>query len=152
MTEAEHMETSKVAGVFINNLEGREAKLVVWYQDGRFHDSYDVRRLCRGFDEIDVVRYLVQHLGEANPNFVERLVAVDERERNSNPRRNRRYFSKLRSELYPNQDRQFTEAHSEECKGLWIANNIGAREIRQMVKEMCDACKIKFLASADLHF
>jgi hypothetical protein len=147
------METGKIAGVFVNDLEGREAKLVIWYQDGRFHDSYDVRRLCHGFDEIDVVRYLIKHLAEANPDFLERLAVVDERERNnSKPRRIRRYFSKHQLELYPNHGRQFAEGHSEEYRGLWIANNIGAREIRQMVKEMCDACKIKFLSAADLHF
>ena len=138
-----------ISGIFVRP-EGQEGKVAIRTRLSRFHDSYDVQRLCREFDEIDIVRHLIKTLAEAFPDFVENVLFVDERERKNNPHRSRRYFAKRQSELYPKKEIEFAREHSEQLCGLWIANNVGAKEIRQMVKEMCDACEIEFIA--DLRF
>jgi hypothetical protein len=140
------MNRQEVAGVFVR-VEGqkpKEPKLVIWYRLDRFRDLYDVRRLSRRWGKIDMVRDLLALLDGEFPAFLERVAEMDESHRRKNSHRRRRYISKNQSELYPGHDQAFAKRYSEPYKEYWIATNIGSHEIRQLICEMCEACKITF--------
>ena len=146
------MNQDKIAGIFfrLDNQNPSKSKLVIWYQMDRFRDRYEVRRLSRNWNEIDIVRDLIRLLDAHYPKFLERFAMVDEKNLKNTPHRIRRYFSKTQLELYPRHDQEFAKKYSDNYKDYWVATNIGCPEIKTIIREMCEACEIKFGSIAQL--
>ncbi len=142
------MSKNLISGIYLR-ASGQEPKLVVKRKVGPFQDQYDV---SRPWDKIDIVRDLVKLLEKECEGFLEKFVKVDEKHYKTSSHRVRRYIAKNRADLYPTKDEEFTKSHSFSHKGYWIGTNIGAKEITQYVREMCEACDISFGSCSEIKF
>jgi hypothetical protein len=140
------MPEKELTGVFLG-VHGVGAKYVLRRKVGPFHDQYDV---YRPWEKIDIVRDLVKLLDREFDDFLEKFAAVDKKHYQKSSQRTRHYISTELTSLYPGKDESFCRQHSFSYKGYWIGTNIGAREITQYVREMCEACNVTFGSWGDL--
>jgi hypothetical protein len=140
MCQEIEMGDNPIIGIYLR-AHGYNPKYIIKRKTGPSQDRYDV---YRPWDKIDIVRDLIQLLEKEIKDFLPKYSAVDEKYYKSSSHRVRRYISKERKELYPTQDEKFMKTYSYSIKGYWVGTNIGAREITQYVREMCEACEIEF--------
>ncbi len=129
-----------ILGIYLR-VYGYNPKYVIKSKIGPFHNCYDV---FRPWEKIDIVKELIQKLDNEINEFLLKFEATDKKHYETSSHRVRRYISKERKSLYPTKDHVFTEMYSYSFKEYWIGTNIGASEITQYVREMCEACKIEF--------
>ena len=140
------MTSKEMTGVFLS-VHGAGAKYALRYKIGPFQECYDVHR---PWDKIDIVRELIRILDTDSENFLDLFCAVDQKHFKKSSHRTRHYISKELSQLYPDKDEKFCRNHSFQYKGYWIGTNIGAKEITQYVREMCEASNLSYGTWSDL--
>ena len=140
------MPKKELTGIFLS-VYGSSAKYALRHKISPFHEQYDV---YRPWEKIDIIRDLVKFLDKEFDDFLEKFTEVDMKHYKKSPHRSRHYISKERASLYPDKDETFCKRFSYSYKGYWIATNIGAKEITQYVREMCEACNVTFGSWADL--
>ena len=140
------MTSREITGIFVS-AHKLEAKYAIRRKVSPFHERYDVHK---PWNKIDVVRSLVKLLDGEFEDFLQRFEAVDTKHYRSNSHRARHYVSSEQEKLYPNKDFEFCKRFSFQYKDRWIATNIGAKEIIQCVREMCEACDVAYGSWADL--
>jgi hypothetical protein len=112
----------------------------------------EFRRAGLRWERVDTVRprnkihaaiLVVEELCREIPAFIDKLVSVDEAYAAMSPHRTRRYVHRDRNKLYGPTVTDLSE-RSHHIAGAWLATNVGSREIRQIIKEACEAAGIAF--------
>ncbi len=142
------MSKSDIAEIYIRTYS-TDPKIVIHRVVDLFHDQYD---LYKFIDQIDIVKKLIQILDQEFDNFLESFLNIDLKYFNQSSHRKRHYIAKNREELYPTKSSHFLIKYSYSYKDYWIGTNIGGTEIRQYVKEMCEACEIAYKLWYELKF
>lgn len=118
----------------------------------RFPWRVEIRRTGHRWERVDVVNphtkidaavLVIEELFREAPAFIDKLLSVDEAYASQSPHRTRRYVHRDRSKLYGPTVTDLSE-RSRLIAGVWIATNVGSREIRQIIKEACEAAGIAF--------
>ena len=142
------MENNKITEIYIRTYRS-DPKIVIHRDLDFYHDQYDLYRFR---DQIDIVKKLIEILDQEFDNFLESFLNIDLKYFNQSRNRKRHYIAKNREELYPSRASEFLIKYSYSYKDYWIGTNIGATEIRQYVKEMCEACEITYKLWYELKF
>ena len=135
------MNNKKITGIY-TSIRAYEQKpiLVVKRKIDYSQDQYNVYhpRYKR-----DIVNLLIEILYKEFDGFLEKFCEVDKIHYDRSPHRLRRYISKNKNDLYQRND-TFIKKHSFNYEGYYIGINIGTKEIKKYVIEMCESCNIKY--------
>jgi len=140
------MSAKQITGIYLR-VSGYEPKFLIKRKVGPFHDQLDV---FRPWEKIDIVRELIKLLDKEFEDFLKKFAAVDEKHYKNSSHRTRYYITKDINKLYPTKDEKFTKEHSFSYKDYFVGTNIGAKEIMQYVREMCEACDISFGSCSEI--
>jgi len=110
-------------------------------------ERYDVHRYQH---KIDAVLDLLFILDGEVEGFLEKFEDVDERCYRGSSHRTRHYVSKDRDNLYPKYSQHLTGEFSRQVGSLWIATNVGLKEMHTIIREACDAADIRMSPFSEL--
>ncbi|MGH6893882.1 MAG: hypothetical protein ACREEP_16665 [Dongiaceae bacterium] len=131
--------TLRIAGIFADLR--RFPWRVAFRRVGSRWERYDI---VEPYWKIDALVMVIEELCKEIPAYVDKLVSVDERYRSTSSHRRRQYVHYDRAKLYAPDRIDLASRYSRPVAGIWLATNIGTREIRQVMREACEAAGIEF--------
>lgn len=108
---------------------------------GPGHERIDIYR-CSTLREL--ISAMLKRVAEIDSDVLAKLEEIDDREFSKRTHRKRRYFAKHRDTLYL--QASHLESNSVEVGEYWLATNIGAQEVRTIVKQLAEAACVPLSA------
>ena len=90
----------------------------------------------------DALRVILQRILLADPELLEKMDRLDDRDFTNSSHRARRYISKYLEVVYLQKDEAFAKKHSLELYGYWFPTNIGFTELSAIFRLACKAAEI----------
>lgn len=90
----------------------------------------------------DLLVRIIEIVDAADPEFVSRLLEIDDRQQQQSKRRSRRYFAESPDLLYIGNPA--LTHYSAPVSGIWFATNIGCSEASTMMGEIRRASRVPF--------
>ncbi|MCZ2153393.1 MAG: hypothetical protein LC114_05760 [Bryobacterales bacterium] len=116
-------------------------RYAVRYRVGYSHERIDIYHLQ---SLRDLISHMLKRVADIDPELLAKLDEADDKEFTKSAHRKRRYFAKHRDTLYLQAGH--LQRHSMKVGDYWLATNIGAQEIRSIVRSLADAAEVPLAA------
>jgi hypothetical protein len=125
------LKTEKKILLSKNPLALHEVENSGWkYQHIETFGAYDIQ---------DALRLILQRILMADPELLEKMERLDDKEFTDSSHRSRRYISKCLETIYLKKDDAFSKKYSKELYGYWFPTNIGFKELSAIFLLACKA-------------
>jgi hypothetical protein len=132
--------TKAITGVFVA-LYRSPLRVVFRYHVNYRWDHYEV---FKPWQKIDAVVEVLQRLSKERPEFVARIMAVDETYYRQSSHRTRHYVHIDRDKLYDPDRKDLVQKYSRKVGELWLDTDLNEQGKFQVIMEACEAAEVEY--------
>ena len=135
-------QTKGITGIFVNLYRARSPLRVIFRR--RIDYLWDRHDIFKPIDKIDAVVKVIEVLAEEIPDFIPKLLTVDEKHFRQSSYRTRHYVHTDRNQLYGEARKDLAQKFARQVGGVWLATNLDSKAMLQVIREACEAAGVEF--------